>query len=89
MVEPYDPAKIPVVMVHGLWSSPLTWMEMFNDLRAFPEIRDQFQFWFYLYPTGQPFWISAAEMRKDLEVLHNTLDPRGSGKSRIINGRVL
>jgi pimeloyl-ACP methyl ester carboxylesterase len=75
MVEPYDPKKIPVVMVHGLWSSPLTWMEMFNDLRAFPEIRDQYQFWFYLYPTGQPFWISAAEMRKDLEVLYDTLDP--------------
>ncbi len=75
MVEPYDPRKIPVVMVHGLWSSPLTWMEMFNDLRAFPEIRDQYQFWFYLYPTGQPFWISAAEMRQDLAVLHDTLDP--------------
>ena len=75
MVEPYAPQKIPVVMVHGLWSSPLTWMEMFNDLRAFPEIRDQYQFWFYLYPTGQPFWISAAEMRKDLELLHDTLDP--------------
>lgn len=75
MVEPYDPRKIPVVMVHGLWSSPLTWMEMFNDLRAFPEIRDQYQFWFYLYPTGQPFWISAAEMRKDLQELQDTLDP--------------
>ena len=75
MVEPYDPQKIPVVMVHGLWSSPLTWMEMFNDLRAFPEIRDQYQFWFYLYPTGQPFWISAAEMRKDLAELFETLDP--------------
>ncbi len=75
MVEPYDPRKIPVVMVHGLWSSPLTWMEMFNDLRAFPEIRDQYQFWFYLYPTGQPFWISAAEMREDLEEVHDTLDP--------------
>ena len=56
-------ASIPVVMVHGLWSSPLTWMEMFNDLRSFPEIRDRYQFWFYLYPTGQPFWVSAAEMR--------------------------
>jgi hypothetical protein len=52
MVEPYDPAKIPVLMVHGLWSSPTTWMEMFNDLRAYPELRSRFQFWFYLYPTS-------------------------------------
>ncbi len=66
MLEPYDPRKIPVLMVHGLWSSPMTWMEMFNDLRGNREIRDNYQFWFYLYPTGQPFWITAAQMRQDL-----------------------
>ena len=52
MVQPYEPGKIPVLMVHGLWSSPMTWMEMFNDLRSQPEIRDHYQFWFYLYPDG-------------------------------------
>ena len=60
MVQPYEPGKIPVLMVHGLWSSPMTWMEMFNDLRSQREIRDRYQFWFYLYPTGQPFWLSGA-----------------------------
>ncbi|MEM9413539.1 MAG: hypothetical protein AAGA30_20695, partial [Planctomycetota bacterium] len=30
MLEPFDPDKIPVVMVHGLWSNPVTWMKMFN-----------------------------------------------------------
>lgn len=76
MVEPYDPDKIPVLMVHGLASSPTTWMEMFNDLRALPEIRNRFQFWFYLYPTGQPFWISAKKLRDDLEQLQHALDPQ-------------
>ncbi len=66
MVQPYEPGKIPVLMVHGLWSSPMTWMEMFNDLRSQPEIRDRYQFWFYLYPTAQPFWLSAAQLRRDL-----------------------
>ena len=75
MVEPYDPNRIPVVMVHGLWSSPTTWMEMFNDLRAFPEIRNRFQFWFFLYPTGQPFWVSAAQLRDTLAEVRGTLDP--------------
>ncbi len=77
MLEPYEPGKIPVVMVHGLWSSPMTWMEMFNDLRSSPEIRDHCQIWFYLYPTGQPFWISAAQFRADLAEARNSLDPRG------------
>lgn len=76
MLEPYDPKRIPVVMVHGLWSSPLTWMDMFNDLRSFPEVRERYQFWFYLYPTGQPFWISATQMRKDLAEARQVLDPR-------------
>jgi hypothetical protein len=75
MVEAYDPNKIPVIMVHGLWSSPLTWMEMFNDLRALPELRERYQFWFYLYPTGQPFWTSAAGMRQDLAEMRQLLDP--------------
>lgn len=76
MLEPYDPAKIPVVMVHGFWSSLVTWMEMFNDLRGSPELRDNYQFWFYHYPTGGPFWISGAHMRNELASLRQTLDPQ-------------
>lgn len=76
MLEPYHPDKIPVVMIHGLWSSPVTWMEMFNDLRSDPDVRQHYQFWFYLYPTGQPFWFSAAEMREDLAHLRKTVDPQ-------------
>jgi hypothetical protein len=76
MVQPYEPGKIPVLFVHGLWSSPMTWVEMFNDLRSCPEIRDRFQFWFYLYPTAQPFWISASRLRADLAEVRQVLDPR-------------
>ena len=75
MLEPYQPEKIPVVMVHGLWSSPVTWMDMFNDLRSDPQVRQHYQFWFYLYPTGQPFWFSASEMRQDLAHMRHVVDP--------------
>jgi pimeloyl-ACP methyl ester carboxylesterase len=78
MLEPFDPMKMPVVMVHGLWSSPITWMEMYNDLRSDPSIREHYQFWFYLYPTGQPFWTSATQMREDLAVMRRELDPSRS-----------
>ena len=76
MVQPYEPGKIPVVFIHGLWSSPMTWMEMFNDLRSSPDIRQHYQFWFYLYPTGQPFWLSAAQLRRELYVLRQVVDPQ-------------
>jgi pimeloyl-ACP methyl ester carboxylesterase len=75
-VHPYEPGKIPVVMVHGLFSSPVTWMDMFNDLLGAPELRERYQFWFYLYPTGQPFWISGAQFRQDLAKMRETLDPQ-------------
>lgn len=75
MLEPFDPSRIPVIMVHGLWSSPLTWMPMFNDLRSFEALRENYQFWFYQYPTGQPFWLSATQFREDLDRLRREIDP--------------
>jgi hypothetical protein len=76
MFEPYQPGKIPVLMVHGLLSSPLTWTPMFNDLRADPELRKHYQFWFYLYPTGNPYLESAADLRQELARLRSELDPQ-------------
>lgn len=75
MVQPYEAGKIPVILVHGLWSSPMTWMQMFNDLRSSPEIRRHYQFWFYLYATAQPFWFSASQFRRDLYEARQVLDP--------------
>ena len=75
MVQPYDPDRIPVLMVHGIWSSPMTWMEMFNELQSDPEIRRKYQFWFYLYPTGEPLAFSAAGLRDELLQVRNDCDP--------------
>ena len=76
MVQPYQPGKIPVLMVHGLWSSPMTWMEALNDLRSDPVLRENYQFWFYLYPTAEPFWKSAADLREDLAEVRQTFGSR-------------
>ena len=81
MIQPYDPNKIPVLMVHGIWSSPLTWMEMFNQLQANPEFREKYQFWFYLYPTALPFWAAAADLRQDLAEVQQTFDPQHQNRN--------
>jgi pimeloyl-ACP methyl ester carboxylesterase len=75
MFEPYQRGKIPVVMIHGLLSTPLTWTTMFNDLRADPTLRDNYQFWFYLYPTGDSYLETAADLRQTLAKLRRVLDP--------------
>ena len=53
-LEPYQPNKIPVVLVHGLLSSIHTWMQMVNALKNDPLIRKHCQFWFFTYSTGKP-----------------------------------
>lgn len=66
-LQPYDEDKIPVLFVHGLNSTPETWMAMFNGLRADPEIRQRYQFWFYSYPTGYPYFYPAMVLRHELD----------------------
>jgi pimeloyl-ACP methyl ester carboxylesterase len=68
-LQPYDPAKIPMLCVHGLASTPSTWTPMLNTLRADPEIRKRYQFWFYSYPSGYPYPYSAALLRKQLDAI--------------------
>ncbi len=75
MFEPYQPGKIPVLFVHGLLSSPITWAPMLNDLMADPRIRDRYQFWFYLYPSGNPYLATAADLRDRLRHMREKLDP--------------
>ncbi len=76
LFEPYQPGKIPVVLTHGLLSSPLTWTPLFNELQADPELRKHYQFWFYLYPTGNPYLVTAADLRTSLDQLRQELDPQ-------------
>jgi pimeloyl-ACP methyl ester carboxylesterase/ABC-type uncharacterized transport system auxiliary subunit len=76
MLEPFRKDKIPVVMVHGLMSTPDTWANMFNDLRGDPYLRDKYQFWFFAYPTGLPIIYSASLLRNELKEVLSTYDPQ-------------
>ena len=65
-LQPYDPDRIPVVFVHGLFSSPFDWVKTINGLQADPEIRKHYQFWVFGYPTGNPILYSALRLREEL-----------------------
>ncbi len=75
MFEPYQKGKIPVLMVHGLFSSPLTWAPLFNELRADPILNEKYQFLFYLYPSGHPYLATAGDLRLSLAKLRAEVDP--------------
>jgi pimeloyl-ACP methyl ester carboxylesterase len=68
-LQPYDPDKTVVLVIHGLKDSQATWTPMINKLRGDPVIRKHYQFWFYSYPTGYPFPYSAAILRHELDAV--------------------
>jgi pimeloyl-ACP methyl ester carboxylesterase len=71
-LQPYDSKRIPVIFVHGLGDSPVTWAPMLNALQNDSQIRRRYQFWVYSYPSGYPYPYSAALFRQELDAVSRT-----------------
>ncbi len=71
-VQPYDPKKIPVLFVHGLQSTPVSWVPMVNAIWSDPVLRRNYQVWVFNYPTGYPVPYSALLLRRQLDALDKT-----------------
>ena len=78
LIHPYDPNKIPILFVHGLIFSPISWQNLTNDLCSDPAILMHYQPWFFLYPTGQSVLESAQHLREDLLTTQRLFDPKGT-----------
>ncbi len=73
MIEPYQRGKIPLILVHGLASDPLTWTGLINELRAIDWFNQRYQVWVFGYSTGRPFLRSAADLRRQCDEAIGTL----------------
>lgn len=76
-MERYNPEKIPIVLAHGLASSAGTFSNLVNRLLSDPEIRHHYQFWYFNYPTGVAWTLSAAEYRRSLARVRRHFHPKG------------
>lgn len=77
LMEPYAPDKTPVVLIHGLWSSPMVWRDMTNELWGDREVASRYQVWHYLYPTGAPILNNVRDLRLALAAARAHFDPEG------------
>jgi len=77
MLHPYRPGRIPVVFVHGTASSPARWAEMVNELMSDPVLGQRYQFWYFIYNTGNPIAYSAMNLRESLQNAVADIDPGG------------
>jgi pimeloyl-ACP methyl ester carboxylesterase len=77
MGQPYERGRVPVVFVHGTFSSPIWWSEMVNTLKTDPVISRRYQFWQFIYNSGNPTLYSALKLREALTAKVKELDPEG------------
>jgi pimeloyl-ACP methyl ester carboxylesterase len=81
MSEPYQPGRVPLVLVHGTFSSPVWWAEMVNSLNADPVLREHVQIWTFIYSSSKPIELSANELRRELTATLQEIDPAGADPS--------
>ena len=78
LIAPYRPGRIPLILVHGLMSSPATWREIFAACYADPFLRRHYQVLVFYYPTGYPIPRNAARLRAELREFKQHYDPKGT-----------
>ena len=78
LVEPYDPNRIPVILIHGLVSVPMIWRDIFPELASSPDLANRYQFMVFTYPSSYPVAQSALLLRQKLSELRAELDPDGN-----------
>jgi pimeloyl-ACP methyl ester carboxylesterase len=76
-LHPYRPGRIPLLLVHGTFSSPATWAQLVNELENDPEIATRYQIWLYIYNSGNPIGYSGGILTSYLPELIAKLDPAG------------
>ena len=81
MLEPYSPNKRVIIMLHGLASSPETWIQLTNDIFNDPALRDNYQVWQIFYPTNIPMLENRYEIQKLITATFDQVDANHQDKA--------
>jgi pimeloyl-ACP methyl ester carboxylesterase len=87
MMQPYDPNRLIVVMLHGLASSPEAWINVSNEVLGDEHLRRNYQVLEVYYPTNAPVAVNLLNIRRALDTTLKHFDP--SGQARASNNMVL
>ncbi len=75
MLEPYNPNKKVIVLVHGLASSPEAWIALTNDIMGDSILREHYQVWQVFYSTNMPILESRFQIYALLKQAFGGLNP--------------
>ncbi|HEX4916266.1 MAG TPA: alpha/beta hydrolase [Limnobacter sp.] len=81
LMQPFDPNRRIVVMLHGLASSPEAWVNVANEVLGDNTLRENFQIWQVYYPTNLPLAFNNKSIRDALQTTLRTFDPSGTRRA--------
>lgn len=81
LLQPFDPDRRIVVMLHGLASSPEAWINVANEVLGDEELRRNYQIWQVYYPTNLPLAVNNQAIRQAIEQTLANFDPHGMAKA--------
>ncbi|WP_219115823.1 triacylglycerol lipase [Janthinobacterium sp. UMAB-56] len=87
LMQPYDPNKRTIVMLHGLASSPEAWINVANELMGDEQLRRRYQIWQVYYPSNAPLAANNVAIRQALAATLAQFDP--TAKANAANDMVL
>jgi pimeloyl-ACP methyl ester carboxylesterase len=77
LMQPYDPERRTIVMLHGLASSPEAWINVANEVLGDETLRRRYQVWQVYYPTNAPLPLNNQAIRRALAQTLAHFDPTG------------
>ena len=87
MIEPYQPNKKVIVLIHGLASSPEAWVALTNNIMGDRVLRDHYQVWQVFYSTNMPIWESRYQINALLkQAFSRTLPDSASAHDAVLIG---
>ena len=78
LMQPYDPNKRIIFMLHGLASSPEAWVNLANEIMGDEEMREHYQVWSVYYPTNAPIALNRYTISKAFNGTLRHFDPSGT-----------
>ena len=81
LMQPYDPKRRLVIMLHGLASSPEAWINVANEVLGDEQLRRNYQIWQVYYPTNAPMALNNHTIREALQKTLAHFDPQASAQA--------
>jgi len=81
LMQPYDPDRRIIFMLHGLASSPEAWVNMANEIMGDPEMHKNYQVWSVYYPTNAPIALNRYTVSNAFNGTLKHFDPQGTAQA--------